>query len=260
MSTETGLPWAERAFGKDDADTLRSVVKDALIAACVQSQDAQDASRSRRLDPFGHSLWPLQFQELADRIVEKMPGKHRLERLEGHSLAIIDGYVLYPVRSAQPKEKAKNGMVHKPVSKTRRRIFAAIGPEPQQEGLWALPSADEVAKDMRTLLKRLGPNSRLVVISYVCEYRPGLTDVFWGEAELDFQDGSLDFHDGEVLSLASTTSADARQQAVRREADRHSKAFSSGDVPEIPLGTNPSHQRPITEAEPSQPQTDDEKG
>lgn len=83
VGAELGLPWAERVFGKDDADKLRSIIKEALTAACVQSQDAQDASRARRLDPFGHSLWPLQFQELADRIAEGMPGKHRLEYLEG---------------------------------------------------------------------------------------------------------------------------------------------------------------------------------
>ena len=258
MGAELGLPWAERVFGKDDADKLRSIIKEALTAACVQSQDAQDASRARRLDPFGHSLWPLQFQELADRIAEGMPGKHRLEYLEGNSLAVVNGYVLYPVRSAKPKDKAKNATVRKPVSKFRRRIFSAIGPEPKKEGLWPLQAAEEVAKDVHALLARLGPESRLAVISYVCEFKPGLTDIFWGEAELDFQDGTLAFHDGESLSLLPTVSADAHQRAAQ-QSNRRSQAFSDGDLPEISLGTNPSHQPPTPEAEPSQPQINDEK-
>jgi hypothetical protein len=258
VGAELGLPWAERVFGKDDAETLRGIIKEALTAACVQSQDAQDASRARRLDPFGHSLWPLQFQELADRIAEGMPDKHRLEYLEGYSLAVINGYVLYPVRSAKPKDKAKNAMVRKPVSKFRRRIFSAIGPEPHQEGLWPLQAAEEVAKDVQSLLARLGSESRLAVISYVCEFKPGLTDVFWGEAELNFQNGTLAFHDGESLSLLPNVGAAARQRATQ-ESNRRSQAFSGGDLPEIRLGTNPSHQRPITEAQPSKPQTNDEK-
>lgn len=258
MSAELGLPWAVRAFGRDDAETVRQIVKDALAAAALQSQDAQDASRARRMDPFGHSLWPLQFQELADRIAKGMPDKHRLENLDGYSLAVVNGYVLYPVRSVKPKEKAKNAGLRKPVSKFRRQIFSAIGPEPHQTGLWDLQSVEESAKDIQTLLRRLGPKSRLVVISYVCEYKLGLTDGYWGEAELNFQDGTLTFHDGEQLHLTATVSTDTRQRAAQ-EYNRRSQPFNGGDLPEIRLGTNQGHQRPVTEAEPSQPQTSDEK-
>jgi hypothetical protein len=258
VGAESSLPWADRIFGSDAAD-LRQVVVKALAAACSQSQGAQDVSRARKKYPFGSSLWTLQFQELADRIAVKLPDRHRLEELDSYSLAIVDNYVLYPVRSVNVKSvRAQDAKVRKPVSKLRRQMFAALGPEPYQPGLWPEQPAEEAAKDMRTLITRLGPDTHLAVISYVCDYKAGLTDIYWGEAELHVHDGALTFHDGEDLPLASTALA-APSQRSASDSTLPSRTFDGGDLPEIPLGVNPSHQAPVTEPEQPQPRTSDEE-
>lgn len=256
MATEPSLPWADRVFG-NDAATLRQVIVKSLAAACSQSQNAQDASRARKKYPFGSSLWTLQYQELADRLARKMPDRHRLEQLDSYSLAIVNNYVLYPVRSLNVKSvKAKEAKVRKPVSKIRRQMFFALGPEPIQPGLWPEQPAEEAAKDMRTLMTRLGPNARLAAISYLCDYTAGLVDIYWGDAELNVRDGSLTFHDGEDLPLAPAVSVNSAQ---RSSSSLHVRAFDGGDLPKIPLGINTSHQPPAAEAEPSQPRASDEK-
>lgn len=258
MGAKPSLPWADRIFG-NDAATLRQVIVASLTAACSQSQDAQDVSRARKKYPFGSSLWTLQFQELADRIALKMPGRHRLEPLDSYPLAVVSDYVLYPVRSVNVRSvKAKDAKVRKPVSKLRRQMFSALGPESFQPGLWPDQPAEEAAKDMRTLITRLGADAHLAVISYVCDYTAGLTDIYWGDAELNLHDGALTYHDGEDLPLTSAAIANSGQR-LGVGSNLPSRAFDGGDLPEIRLGVNASHQPPTTEAEPPKPQTSDEE-
>ena len=58
----------------------------------------------------------------------KLPDRHRLEELDSYSLAIVDNYVLYPVRSVNVRSvRAQDAKVRKPVSKLRRQMFAALG-------------------------------------------------------------------------------------------------------------------------------------
>lgn len=247
MSIESNHLWADRVFGSD-ADALREVIRKSLNAACVQSQNAQASSRARKKYPFGSSLWTLQFQELEDRIVKKFPGRHRVVALDTYSLAVFDDYVLYPVRSANAKSpKAKEATVRKPVSKLRRQMFSALGPEPIQGGLWHEPTVQETARDMRTLMTRLGPSAKLVVISFVCDYKTGLVDIYWGDAELDVHTGQLSFHDGEEVSVTLELAKPAR----RRRRDRGAAAFDGGEMPEISLGVNVSRQPSSAEPEPA---------
>lgn len=258
MSAEPGRPWADETFD-DDAAKLRKVITQALTAACVQSRDAQDVSRARRKHPFGSALWTLQFQELADRVAAEMPDRHRLEDLDNYSLVIVGNCVLYPVRSVNTKSaKAKDGKVRKPVSKLRRRMFSVLGPKPYQGGLWPELAGDDHASDLRTLIARLGADTRLVAISYVCSYKTGLTDIYWGEAELDARNGALVFHDGEGLSLTSAPSGTNRS-LWPAGSGTNSRAFDGGEPPEISLDANPSHQAPRTEPELPQPSASDEE-
>lgn len=250
MGAESSLPWADRIFG-DDADDLRQVVVKALAAACSQSQDAQDVSRARKKVPFGGSLWTLQFQEVAG-IAAKLPDLHRVAELDSYSLVVVNNYVLYPVRSVNVRSaRAQDAKMRKPVSKLRRKMFAALGPEPYQPGLWPVQAVEEAAKDMRMLITRLGPDTHLAVISYVCDYMAGLTDIYWGEAELNVHDGALTFHDGEDLPLVSAASAAPGQRSASGST-LPSRTFDGGDLPDIPLGVNPGHQTPVTEPEPPQ--------
>ena len=235
------------------------MVVEALAAACSQSQGAQDISRARKKVPFGGSLWTLQFQELADRIAAKLPDRHRVAELDSYSLAVVNNYVLYPVRSVNVRSiKAQDAKVRKPVSKLRRKMFAAIGPKPYQPGLWPAQLAEEAAKDMRTLITRLGPDTHLAVISYVCDYKAGLTDIYWGEAELNVHDGASTFHDGEALPLVSAASAVSGRRSASGST-HPSRTFDGGDLPEISLDVNPGHQTPLTEPEPHRPRTSDEE-
>ncbi len=261
MSAKSGCPWGDRNFGPDAPD-LRQAVVQALTDACVHSRDAQDVSGARTLDPFGHTLKTLQFQELADQIEALLPDRHRIEKLDRYSLAVVNNFILYPVRSVNGKSaKAKDGSVRKPVSKLRRRMFTALGPAPYQPSLTS-EWADEAAEDLRTLIARLGKGTRLAAISYVCSFDTGLSDVYWGEAELNVRDGSLIFHDGESLSVVPALGGVRRGLPTVADASDGvgSRAFDGGAPPEFDLAANPSHQTPITESEPPQPLSIDDEG
>jgi hypothetical protein len=249
VSNESSLFWADRKFGSD-APALRRVVRKSLTAACTQSQNAQDSSRARKNHPFGSSLWTLQFQELADGIAQEFPDRHRLVELQNYSLAIVNNHVLYPVRSVNPRSaKAKEARVRKPVSPLRRQMFSVLGPEPIQTALWLEQTAQETARDVRTLMTRLGPSVHLVTISYVGGYKNGLVDIYMGDAELNARDGSLIYHDGEGVPVVPVVAKSARK-AIRSVKSR---AFDGGDPPEISLGVNVSHQPSASEAEPTKP-------
>jgi hypothetical protein len=257
VTTEPAESWAERAFGSDAAE-LRKAVADALTDAYTRSRDAQDVSGAETLDPFGHTLKTLQFQLLAERVEEKLPGRHRLERLDRYSLAVVSNFVLYPVRVTDPRRRAKEGAVRKPVSKLRRRMFAALGPKPYQPTLTPEWEAGEPsAEDIRTLIARLGENTRLAAISYVCRIDTGIVDVYWGEAELNARDGCLIFHDGEGLPVASALGTANRGPVTAGASPASPRAFDGGIPPTFKLEANPSHQTPVTEPEPPQPSSDD---
>lgn len=258
MSTEPVKLWAEKAFGSDAAD-LRQVVAEALADAYTRSRDAQDVTGATRLDPFGHSLKALQFQLLAERVEEKLPGRHRLEILASYSLAVVNNFVLYPVRVTDPKgQSAKGGVVRKPVSKLRRRMFTALGPEPYQLSLspeWE--DGEPGAKDIRRLVARLGKNTRLAAISYICRFGVGIVDVHWGEAELNVRSGSLTFHDGEDLTIRPALGTSYHGPLIAAGAPSSPRSFDSGTPPKFDLEANRTHQTPAAEAESPQPLADD---
>lgn len=260
MSSTPEPSWSDKNFGSD-APALRETIRLALQDACVQSQNAQDASGSEYLDPFGHALKGLQFQVLADRARTLLPKQHRIEKLDRYSLVIVNSFVLYPIRSTNPRSsEAKKGSVRTPVSKLRRRLFDALGPEPHQPPL--SPEWDEDdAKDLRTLIARLGEASRLAAISYVCSYQAGLSDIHLGEAELNFRDGSLSFHRGENLSVLGTQGrAGTNLHPVGASSGAGTPAFDSGEPSVFDLEANRSHQTPTSEPEPPQPRSDNDAG
>ena len=53
--------------------------------------------------------------------------------------------------------RAKDGVARKPLSKLRRRMFAALGPKPRQEAITPELEPNEPGiEDIRALLARLG--------------------------------------------------------------------------------------------------------
>jgi hypothetical protein len=252
--------WAESRFGSD-APGLRQAVVDGLKEAYVGSRDAQDISGAEALDPFGHTLKTLQFQKLAERIANLLPERHRIVKLDRYSLAVVNNFVLYPARNADPHAThAEYGRVRRPVSKFRRRIFSALGPEPYQLPLAAdLEPEEPSAEDLRTLLARLGKDTRLVAISYICGYSTGILDACWGEAELNMHDGSLIFHDGEKLTITPAVTGARRPPWSAGNAST-SRSFDGGEPPKVDMMPNPAHQNPAAEAEPAQPLSSDEAG
>ncbi len=255
MTTEPTRVWADRVFGSDAAN-LRQAIAGALTESYIRSRDAQDVSGARYLIPFGHTLATLQYQLLAEHIEKLLPGRYRIEKLDQYELAVVNNHVLYPLRSADPNAtRAKDGVVRKPLSKLRRRMFAALGPKPHQEAITPEWEVNEPsAEDIRALMARLGADSRLAAISYVCRFDTGIMDVYLGEAELNTRDGSLHFHDGENLPVTATQGPAYR---VPLRASFNSevgpRAFDGGTPPEFKLESNPSHQTPVIEPEPPQP-------
>ena len=240
MTSKPTKAWADRTFGSDAAD-LRQAVSSALNESYVRSRDAQDVSGARQFQPFGHTLATLQYQLLAEQVAALLPGRYRTEKLDQYELAVVGNYVLYPLRSADPKAtRAKDGMVRKPVSKLRRRMFAALGPTPQQPAILPeLEAAEPSAQDIRALLARLGPQSRLAAISYVCRFDTGIVDIYWGEAEMNPRDGSLHFHDGENLLIASSQSPAHTTHLSSSPSPATARTFDGGTPPEFSLEIQP---------------------
>jgi hypothetical protein len=261
VTTEPTKAWADRIFGSD-AVHLRQAIASALTDAYTRSRDAQDVSGAKKLNPFGHTLATLQYQLLAEEIEKALPGRCRIEKLDQYELVVVNNYVLYPLRSADPRaERAKDGVVRKPLSKLRRRMFIALGPKPHQEVITPELEPDEPStEDVRALIARLGKGTRLAAISYVCRIDTGVTDVYLGAAELNARDGSLYFHDGENLPVITVQGSVYRAPRIANAStEDRSRAFDRGAPPEIKLESNPSHQTPIIEPEPPQPLSDDEE-
>src|SRR5713226_2438207 len=98
VTTEPPKAWADRIFGSD-AERLRQAIAGALTQSYIRSRDAQDVSGARYLIPFGQTLATLQYQLLAEHIKKLLPGRCRIEKLDQYELAVVNDYVLYPLRS-----------------------------------------------------------------------------------------------------------------------------------------------------------------
>ena len=243
--------WSQTRFGTE-ADDLREKIAGASTDAYLGARDAQDASGAATNDPYGHTLKVLQFQLLAET-VGQLPAARTI-KLDRYPLVIIAGCVLYPARSLDHKTtRAKEGRLRVPVSTIRRRLFAALGAKSAKPALApSLEPPEPSVQDLRTLLARLGAGTHLVAISYIASLAAGITDIYWGDAELRTDDGSLIFHDGEPIPIIRRENRlnHSRLRAVSAESIGTSVAFDQGHPPELQLSKKPPLEAPIHEAEP----------
>ena len=176
---------------------------------------------------------------------------------------IVNNFVLYPARSVGRKATcAKDGQFQVPVSTLRRRMFQALGPPPIQPALSeGLEPPEPSAEDLRALLARLGKNSRLAAISYLCSPDTGVTDIYWGEPELNFRNGRLTFQRGERIPAATTARAGYLQQlrTVPVLSSSTAGTFDQGTPPGLDLMAKAPDEPRVLEPEPIRPQTSDEQ-
>ena len=255
----------EDQFGRN-ADRLREVIPQALVAAHVRARLGHDGAELSTLDVYGHGLAVAQFEELANRIAT-LDGA-RLAKLHRYHLAMLEGWVFYPWRYADDNlTEIEKAHLRRPVSMLRRRLFTAHGPEPRQQALdesLELPTSEE----LRQAFPQLGDGTRLCVIPYSCNVNSGVLNVAWGEAELHFEDGSLIWHrPPESLPLPSQETAIESPAGGRlaplnglgtraaRIGDGH-PSFDAGPQPSTPLVAR-TDLRPVSEPQPTKPKATD---
>jgi hypothetical protein len=256
----------EDQFGRNTAK-LREVIPKALVDANVRAREGHDGAKLATLDVYGHGLAVAQFEELANQIAA-LDGA-RMVKLRRYYLAVLDGWVFYPLRYADdnltPIEKAQ---IRRPVSKLRRQLFAAHGPKPRQ------PALDEslefpTAEELHEAFPQLGEDTRLCLVAYACNVNSGVLNAAWGEAELH-ADGSLTWH-GQPQPLllpvreptGRTTvhgAAAAANGSAAPSSDKRQR-FDAGEQPDTPVRprTTP-HSSPDSEQQPTKPKAKNHEG
>ncbi|MFJ9410499.1 hypothetical protein [Streptomyces sp. NPDC101393] len=118
-------------------------------------------------------------------------------RLQGRTVMVIDGKVIYPIRYAKKDDPVTTARLRRAFG-FRADLIRRHGPEPRQQafdlGLDEL-DAPEVHPDIALL----PPEYQLITIAYACSMERGVMRVEWGTAELRREDRYLIWHRHEPL-------------------------------------------------------------
>ncbi|WP_308190574.1 hypothetical protein [Streptomyces sp. HPF1205] len=139
----------------------------------------------------------MQYEELAASL-ELFPDASAV-RLQGRTVMIIAGHVIYPIRYAKTDVPVTAARLRRATG-LRADLIRYHGPEPMQGELdLGLPEVDE--QDVHRDLSHLPSDVGLVLVAYACAMDRGVMRLEWGSAELRTEDHYLIWHHHEPLSL-----------------------------------------------------------
>ncbi|GAA2157103.1 hypothetical protein GCM10009727_66690 [Actinomadura napierensis] len=86
-------------------------------------------------------------------------------------------------------------------------------------------------------LSRLPEDTELVLIPYACNFKAGLLELWWGNAELLDDDGNLEWHHCEPIPVPDTPPSGRRklQPAVDSLSPGAGPRFDQGPIPMPPI-------------------------
>lgn len=183
-------------FGDLAGDLVRSI-PECLTRAHERARSGHQGVHTQTLEAYGHGLHAVQYEELATSL-ERFPGATAV-RLQGRTVMIISGHVLYPIRYAKTDVPVTAARLRRATG-LRADLIRHHGPEPMQGELdLGLPEVEE--QDLHRDLSQLPPGVGLVLVAYACAMDRGVMKLEWGSAELRREDRYLIWHHHEPLPL-----------------------------------------------------------
>ncbi|MFD1828740.1 hypothetical protein ACFSJS_03545 [Streptomyces desertarenae] len=188
--------WAHRTFG-DVANQLVDVIPACLLRAHRRARNGHEGVHTQTLEAYGHGLYAVQYEELAAGLgaVEKATPV----RLQGRTVMIVAGHVIYPIRYAKRDVPVTAARLRRATG-FRAELIRRHGPEPMQQALDL--GLDELEEpETHPDLGLLPEDTRLVLVAYACSMEQGVMRIEWGSAELRREDRYLIWHHHEPLPV-----------------------------------------------------------
>lgn len=211
----TATSWASATFG-DAADQLAEVIPGCLVRAHDRARHGHEGVHTQTLEAYGHGLHAVQYEELAAGLASI--GDATTVRLQGRTVMIVSGQVIYPIRYAKKDVPVTAARLRRAVG-FRADLIRRHGPEPMQQAFdlgLDEPEEPEVHPD----LGLLPDDVRLVLVAYACSMEHGVIRIEWGSAELRREDRYLIWHHHEPLPLNTNGTSPDAGSALRRSPSR----------------------------------------
>ncbi|MEU8939137.1 hypothetical protein AB0C97_13985 [Streptomyces goshikiensis] len=184
------------------ADQLAEVIPHCLVRAHDRARHGHEGVHTQTLEAYGHGLHAVQYEELAAGLASI--GDATPVRLQGRTVMIVGGQVIYPIRYAKKDVPVSAARLRKAVG-FRADLIRRHGPEPMQQAFdFGLEELD--GPEAHPDLGLLPEDVRLVLVAYACSMERGIMRIEWGSAELRREDRYLIWHHHEPLVHSSNGS------------------------------------------------------
>ncbi len=214
MSTEPSCrpsAWAIERFGPALAGQLWHRVPCALACAVRRARDAHEASQMTTNHAFGSARWPIQYEELVNHLIDLDDAAAVRLPHTFYQLIVLKGHVILPWCYARtPDVRMRDARLGQSFGLLAREIVARFGPPPHWTQLSLLAADEEEERQVHeasSVLDKLEPPPKVLIVGYACNARAGLIGVSWGEAALG-DDGELHWYYDEPLPIPVDTAAE----------------------------------------------------
>ncbi|MFF0286204.1 hypothetical protein [Streptomyces sp. NPDC005262] len=122
--------------------------------------------------------------------------------VRGYEYAVVNEHALFPFRYADRPRPLDRARLASNTSPTRRRLFRAHGPEPQ-DALFELDDdlTTEDYLELHEAFEELGASTKLVCVFFTADPESGIHAIHWGDAHLE-TDRTFTWPHKEQLPLA----------------------------------------------------------
>ncbi|MFF1396390.1 hypothetical protein ACFVZD_21590 [Streptomyces sp. NPDC058287] len=190
--------WAVERFGQQ-AGALTVAVPLQLAKAHAKAHATHLAAGLKKRSPYGVTLAQAVREYLAD--MARQMGE-TVRDVRGYEYAVVNECALFPYRYASRPKPLDRARLSANVSPTRRRLFWAHGPQPQ-DGLFEL--GDDLTTEeylgLHEAFEELGATTKLVCVFFTADAETGIHVIHWGETHLE-PDRSFIWPHSEQLPVA----------------------------------------------------------
>ncbi|GAA0931444.1 hypothetical protein [Streptomyces rhizosphaericus] len=174
--------WAIERFGRQ-ASKLAWAVPVQLARAHARAHAVHLTAGLKKRGPYGSTLAECVRVNLADTAREL---GESVREIRGFEYAVINDHAVFPYKYANRPRPLDQARLPSNASPTRRRLFRAHGPEPQ-DGLFELDDdlTTEEYRQLEETFEELGASTKLVCVFFTADPEDGIHAIHWGEARLE---------------------------------------------------------------------------
>ncbi|MGW6565075.1 hypothetical protein [Streptomyces sp. NPDC054975] len=174
--------WAVERFGRG-AGKLAVALPVQLARAHARAHAVHLTAGLKKRSPYGSTLAEAVRENLADTAREL---GESVRDVRGYEYAVINDHALFPFRYADRPRPLDRARLASNTSPTRRRLFRAHGPEPQ-DALFDLDDdlTTEDYLELHETFEELGASTKLVCVFFTADPENGIHVIHWGDARLE---------------------------------------------------------------------------